>query len=77
MIDAQPIVLEGHGIRLEPLAETHHDALTAASADGRLWELWFTTVPPPESMRAYITDALTAQRGGGMIAWIMTIVSVL
>jgi len=71
MIDAQPIVLEGHGIRLEPLAEAHHDALTAASADGRLWELWFTTVPPPEGMRAYIADALNAQRGGGMIAWVV------
>jgi RimJ/RimL family protein N-acetyltransferase len=71
MIDAQPIVLEGHGIRLEPLTETHHDALTAASADGRLWDLWFTTVPPPERMRAYIVDALNAQRGGGMIAWVV------
>ena len=71
MIDAQPIVLEGHGIRLEPLIEAHHDALVAASADGRLWDLWFTTVPPPEGMRAYIADALTAQRGGGMVAWVV------
>jgi N-acetyltransferase len=71
MIDAQPIVLEGHGIRLEPLTEAHHDALAAASADGRLWDLWFTTVPSPESMRAYIADALKAQRGGGMIAWVV------
>ena len=71
MIDVQPTVLEGHGIRLEPLTEAHHDALTAASADGRLWELWFTTVPPPDGMRAYIADALNAQRGGGMVAWVV------
>jgi RimJ/RimL family protein N-acetyltransferase len=71
MIDVQPAVLEGNGIRLEPLTEAHHDALAAASADGRLWELWFTTVPPPEGMRAYIADALKAQRGGGMVAWVV------
>jgi RimJ/RimL family protein N-acetyltransferase len=71
MIDVQPIVLEGHGIRLEPLTEAHHDALAAASADGRLWELWYTTVPPPEGMRAYIADALKAQREGRMLAWVV------
>ena len=25
----------------------HHDALEAAAADGKLWELWFTSVPEP------------------------------
>ena len=71
MIDPQPAVLQGNGIRLEPLTEAHHDALAAASADGRLWELWFTAVPPPEGMRAYIADALQAQRDGRMIAWVV------
>jgi len=51
MIDPRPFVLEGGGIRLEPLTDDHHEALAAAAADGRLWELWFTAVPPPESMR--------------------------
>jgi RimJ/RimL family protein N-acetyltransferase len=64
-------VLEGHGIRLEPLTEAHHDALAAASADGRLWELWYTTVPPPDSMRAYIAGALRAQSEGRMVAWVV------
>jgi RimJ/RimL family protein N-acetyltransferase len=71
MINVQPIVLEGHGIRLEPLTDAHHDALTTASADGRLWELWFTAVPPPEGMRAYIADALKAQREGHMCPWVV------
>jgi RimJ/RimL family protein N-acetyltransferase len=71
MINVQPIVLEGHGIRLEPLTEAHHDALTTASADGRLWELWFTAVPPPEEMRPYIADALKAQREGHMCPWVV------
>ena len=71
MIHVQPIVLEGRGIRLEPLTEAHHDALTTASADGRLWELWFTAVPPPDGMRAYIADALEAQRNGHMCPWVV------
>src|SRR5204863_3063491 len=45
MIKPNPITLEGHGVRLEPLADQHHDELLTAAADGKLWELWFTSVP--------------------------------
>jgi RimJ/RimL family protein N-acetyltransferase len=69
MIDAQPVVLEGGGIRLEPLTEHHADALAAAVTDGRLWELWFTAVPAPEGVHAYIADALKGQRDGHMLPW--------
>jgi RimJ/RimL family protein N-acetyltransferase len=71
MIDAQPIVLERDGIRLEPLTDAHHDALVEAASDGRLWELWFTAVPPPDAMRAYVADALQSQREGHMVAWVV------
>ena len=67
----QPLVLEGRGIRLEPLTEAHRDALVAAASDGRLWELWFVAVPPPEGMPAYIADALTGQRDGHMLPWVV------
>jgi RimJ/RimL family protein N-acetyltransferase len=69
MIDVRPAVLEGGGIRLEPLTDDHHDALVAATTDGRLWELWFTAVPPPENMRSYVADALKGQRDGHMLPW--------
>ena len=69
MIDVQPIVLEGGGIRLEPLTADHPAALEAAAADGRLWELWFTAVPGPGGMQAYVADALTGQRDGHMLPW--------
>ncbi|HEY3219925.1 MAG TPA: GNAT family protein [Gemmatimonadales bacterium] len=71
MIAPQPVVLEGHGIRLEPLTEEHRDALAAAAGDGRLWELWFVAVPPPDGMRAYVADALKGQRDGHMLPWIV------
>ena len=65
----RPAVLEGHGIRLEPLSREHHDGLVAAASDGRLWELWFTSVPEPEQTHAYISGALAGQQAGSMLPW--------
>jgi RimJ/RimL family protein N-acetyltransferase len=69
MIDIQPIVLEGRGIRLEPLAAEHGEELATAVADGRLWELWFVATPEPEKIGSYIEDALKGQREGTMLPW--------
>jgi RimJ/RimL family protein N-acetyltransferase len=69
MISPQPKRLEGHGVRLEPLSLDHHDGLRAAAEDGRLWELWFTSVPDPDGVRAYIDTALAGQRHGHMLPW--------
>jgi N-acetyltransferase len=69
MIEPRPLMLEGHGIRLEPLGATHRDALAAAVQDGRLWELWFTSVPSPDHIDAYIETALQGQRDGHMLPW--------
>ena len=71
MIDVQPVTLEGRGIRLEPLTRDHQPALATAAADGRLWELWFTTVPAPEGMAAYVATALEGQRNGHMLPWVV------
>jgi N-acetyltransferase len=69
MIHLQPAVLEGNGIRLEPLTEGHHDGLVAAIGDGDLSEIWFTAIPAPDGVRSYISDALTGQRDGQMLPW--------
>ena len=69
MIDPRPIALEGHGVRLEPLSHEHHDALAAAAADGKLWELWFTSVPEPGETHAYIAAALAGREAGHMLPW--------
>ena len=71
MIQVQPTVLEGRGIRLEPLAEAHHDALVAAASDGRLWELWYTAVAAPDGMRDYVASALKGQGDGHMMPWVV------
>jgi RimJ/RimL family protein N-acetyltransferase len=53
-----PVTLTGDLVTLEPLSVDHHDALVAAASDGRLWELWYTSVPSPETMRADIDRKL-------------------
>ena len=69
MITTQPAVLEGYGVRLEPLSHAHHDGLAAAAADGALWELWFTVVPEPGQTRSYIAEALAGHEAGHMLPW--------
>jgi RimJ/RimL family protein N-acetyltransferase len=65
----EPVTLEGHGVRLEPLSPDHTDGLIAAATDGELWELWFTSVPAPADTAKYIADALAGQREGHMLPW--------
>lgn len=54
----EPVTLSGRHVRLEPLAMIHHDALVEAASDGALWKLWYTSVPAPQAMRAWIDTAL-------------------
>jgi N-acetyltransferase len=65
----QPTSLEGHGVRLEPLSREHASGLEQAAADGKLWELWFTSVPAPGDAGKYIDTALEGYAAGHMLPW--------
>jgi N-acetyltransferase len=69
MISLTPVTLEGHGVRLEPLSSAHEEGLKAAAADGKLWELWYTSVPSPSQTAEYLAAALQGQRDGHMLPW--------
>jgi RimJ/RimL family protein N-acetyltransferase len=69
VISPRPATLEANGIRLEPLSMEHLDGLKSAAADGKLWELWFTSVPKPEETRTYLENALKGQKNGDMLPW--------
>jgi RimJ/RimL family protein N-acetyltransferase len=69
MIKAESVTLEAQGVRLEPLRMEHHDELVTAASDGNLWELWFTSVPRPDQVRAFIETALAGERAGHMLSW--------
>lgn len=63
----EPVTLTGRLVRLEPLAEAHHDDLIAATQDGDLWRLWYTGAPTPESMHADINRRLGLHATGTML----------
>ena len=69
MIAPAPVALEGNGVRLEPLESSHAGALAQAAGDGKLWELWYTSVPAPDQVPQYIADALKGQQAGHMLPW--------
>lgn len=68
-----PVVLSGWGVRLEPLALEHAQALAAASADGELWALNYTTAPGPDvdAVAGYIASALQGQTNGLMLPFVV------
>jgi RimJ/RimL family protein N-acetyltransferase len=60
----EPLTLEGHHVRLEPLSFAHQDALLEAAGDGDLWTLPYTIVPGKETIVEYIRNALQGQEQG-------------
>jgi len=69
VISLTPVTLEGHGVRLEPLTPAHEEGIRAAASDGRLFELWFTSVPAPDQAGAYIAAANEGMAAGHMLPW--------
>jgi len=67
MARLNPVTLRGKYVTLEPLSEEHHDGLVDAARDGELWNLWYTSVPRPEDMRAEIQRRLSKQEAGSML----------
>ncbi len=65
------VTLEGRGVRLEPMALGHEEALREAAADGELWSLAFTSVPAPAETRAYIDAALADRDKGSRCPWVV------
>jgi len=55
---AQTGLLQGKHVSLEPLAVEHVAGLQEAARDGELWQLWFTSVPRPETAQEYVEQAL-------------------
>jgi RimJ/RimL family protein N-acetyltransferase len=73
MIAPVPVMLEGYGVRLEPMTAGHQDALVAAAADGDVWKLWYVSVADlvAERASAYMDAALLGQARGDMLPWVV------
>lgn len=61
---SEAVVLEGTHVRLEPLTAEHAQGLCDAADDGRLWELWYSSVPGPDAMDEYVRGALLMHSEG-------------
>ena len=58
------VTLEGHGVRLGPLARDHLAPLQDAADDGDIGALNYVNVPRRDGMAAWIEHALAMQDGG-------------
>ncbi|EKE70589.1 GNAT family N-acetyltransferase [Gallaecimonas xiamenensis] len=67
MTFVDPVCLEGQRLCLEPLSQDHLAGLQEAVTDGKLWELWYTSVPHPDQMAAEIVRRLALQAQGEML----------
>lgn len=59
-------VLEGSHVLLRPMVREDGPAIVNAASDGKLWELFYTVVPGPDSIEAYL-DRAEREQGWGRI----------
>ncbi|HEV2612472.1 MAG TPA: GNAT family protein [Noviherbaspirillum sp.] len=64
---AQPAILAGRHVKLEPLALQHLDGLKDAVRDGELWKLWYTVIASPDDMEKEVVRRLGLQEQGIML----------
>lgn len=63
----RPLTLTGAHVELVPLEPDHEDGLIEAVRDGELWELWYTSIPEPDGMKAEIERRLALRAAGTML----------
>jgi N-acetyltransferase len=72
MWDLQP-TLEGHIVRLEPLASRHHDGLRAAASPAEIWDYWSFNAGASDSAFDEWFDGAVAEAADGGDAHFATI----
>lgn len=65
--------LSGTHVRLRPLMTADRDAVLAAASDGRLWELFYTAVPGPDTIDAWMAKAAAEQAVGRALPLVVTL----
>ena len=63
-MNAQPVTLEGHHVRLELLSHSHVEQLCEVGLDGELWKWSTTAMKNSGDMKNYIDTALQWQSEG-------------
>jgi RimJ/RimL family protein N-acetyltransferase len=63
----EPVSLSSQCVDLEPLSLAHRADLAESVRDGELWNLWYTSIPSPDAMKAEIERRLRLQAEGSML----------
>lgn len=63
-------VLEGNGVRLEPLTLDHLPALEAVAFDPAIWKYMTRNVHSSAELRAWVEEALTEETQGVTMPWV-------
>lgn len=66
----RPVTLAGRRVRLEPLAESHVDALSEVGLDPAIWRWGIGPIATRDDMRGYVETALRWQRQGTALPFV-------
>jgi N-acetyltransferase len=64
-------VLEGRHVVLRPMVRGDGPAIVEAASDGKLWELFYTVVPGPETIDSYLDRAEREQDWGRIMPFVV------
>lgn len=64
-------VLEGSHVLLRPMLHEDGPAIVNAASDGKLWELFYTVVPGPDAIDAYLDRAEREQEWGRIMPFVV------
>jgi RimJ/RimL family protein N-acetyltransferase len=67
----KPIVLSGEHVELLPIGMEFLQPLCEAVKDGELWKLWYTFIPTPETMGAWIQKAMKEKEEGVSLPFVV------
>lgn len=63
--------LSGQHVTLRPMVRADRDAIVAAASDGKLWDLFYTVVPSPDTIDAYLDRAEREQGWGRVMPFVV------
>jgi N-acetyltransferase len=66
------VTLNGSHVSLLPMDIQYLEPLKEAVKDGELWKLWYTVVPKPEEMEAWIKKALKEYDDGVSVPFVIS-----
>lgn len=67
----KPVTLEGTHVTLRPMAMSDADGLRDVVRDGELWKLWYTMIPDPDGVEAFIAKALEIHQARGDLPFVV------